>query len=265
MAPAHPNLQVRGTKSVGAGRSLHATRAFAAGDLLALLSDPLICLPAGPDALTTCAQCLRHSLRDPDSVSLRACTACRSVAYCGPACQRANWRLTHSKECKPLQRARGSSSSAASAAGAGALLPLPVRALVQVLVREDLLRAFDELEGHVARFRATSDAASWDGLQMQAQAGLHFAGVEAAKRAGSSLDAAVERAVGILCKLLTNGFSRDDAQLADSGLLVDGTLAMANHSCMPNAEVLVSGRRVHLRAKVPIAADEEVFISYQGA
>lgn len=46
------------------------------------------------------------------------------------------------------------------------------------------------------------------------------------------------------------------------GLLFDPTLATANHSCDPNAELECDGRHVQLVALREIKEGEEIFISY---
>lgn len=47
-----------------------------------------------------------------------------------------------------------------------------------------------------------------------------------------------------------------------SGILFDPLLAMANHSCNPNASLDCVGRTVHLSALRDIEEGEQVFISY---
>lgn len=49
------------------------------------------------------------------------------------------------------------------------------------------------------------------------------------------------------------------------GIFLEPTLAMANHSCVPNAMVQFVGRTAVLRAERPIEAGEEIEISYTGS
>ena len=46
------------------------------------------------------------------------------------------------------------------------------------------------------------------------------------------------------------------------GLCFEPVLALANHSCCPNAAIVFSGRRIMLRALDPIKQDQQIFISY---
>jgi MYND finger/SET domain len=236
-------IESRGTKFSPRGRSLHALRRFSPGDRIAHFTSPLISLPASPNALETCNHCLVPSR--PSKPKLRACSGCKRVVYCGPACQKANWTLIHAKECKVFKKR----------ADDLALMPTPVRGLVHVLLRDDLRTAFEDLEGNVGGFRA--EKAIWADLGLQAIAGLKFTGQAAT-------DEAVTAAIEVLCKIQTNSFDRYDADSNESGIFLHATLAMANHSCIPNAGVTCIGRTAVMRAILPIQEDEEIVISYTG-
>ncbi|PHH83960.1 hypothetical protein CDD83_2727 [Cordyceps sp. RAO-2017] len=84
----------------------------------------------------------------------------------------------------------------------------------------------------------------------------------AAPAGGTPSDDEVARAVELLCKIQTNAFHRHDADLGQVGLFLEPTLAMANHSCVPNALVRFVGRTAVLVAERPIEAGDEVEISY---
>ncbi|POR31286.1 Histone-lysine N-methyltransferase SMYD3 [Tolypocladium paradoxum] len=90
---------------------------------------------------------------------------------------------------------------------------------------------------------------------MMAVAGCAFAGMAAGEEE-------VARAVGLLCKIQTNAFHRYDADLGQVGIFLEPTLAMANHSCVPNAMVQFVGRTAVLRAERQIEAGDEIEISY---
>jgi hypothetical protein len=61
-----------------------------------------------------------------------------------------------------------------------------------------------------------------------------------------------------------NTFHRYDADVQDAGVCLDPTLAMANHSCLPNAMIHFMGRYAVLIALQTINVGEEVEISYIG-
>lgn len=65
-------------------------------------------------------------------------------------------------------------------------------------------------------------------------------------------------------QIQTNAFSRSEPETRQDGIFMHPTLAMVNHSCVPNALVVFSNRKAFLRALRPIATGEEIEISYIG-
>lgn len=177
-----PNIAVRGTKGVGAGRSLQAQKGFQPGALIATFTDPVLVLPNGPSAKVVCNHCLAHHK------PTKACTGCKAVVYCGPSCQRAHWALVHKLECKVFKRVQKSVEKD--------WLPTPVRALVQVLLRwdadEELRKRFGVLEGNVDRFKLREDI--WKDVGLQAYGGMAYSGRK-------ETDDELNMARDILCKV----------------------------------------------------------------
>lgn len=179
---SEPDIAVRGTKGVGAGRSLHALKSVQPGQLIATFKDPVLVLPNGPSAKVVCNHCLAHNK------PTKACTGCKAAVYCGPACQKANWTLIHKLECKVFKRVKTSVDKD--------WLPTPVRALVQVLLTWDaderLRRCFGSLEGNVDRFKQREDV--WKDVGLQAYGGMAYAGRK-------ETDNELNMARDILCKV----------------------------------------------------------------
>ncbi|TGJ85927.1 hypothetical protein E0Z10_g2801 [Xylaria hypoxylon] len=246
-------LALKGASAAPRGRGIVTARVFQAGDVIATFKSPSIAIPDSPHLSKTCSGCLLPSTpgSDPPSSSqppraVRACTGCRTVAYCSPACQKLDWTVgCHKAECKVFKRVRAEGHD---------FLPTPVRALVQVLLRPDMGEAMTEMEGHVDRFRRESSKL-WADMELQAIAALHYLGREANVK---SLPEAIE----ILCKSQVNSFNRLDEDVEQTGLFMNPSLAMVNHSCTPNAFVQFIGRQAVLHAYQEIKKDEEVEISY---
>ncbi|CAK7214253.1 hypothetical protein SCUCBS95973_002075 [Sporothrix curviconia] len=259
MSSVPAGLEIRGEKArpgqlpASRGRGLFATRSFAPGQEIAVFSKPLLVLPSGPDAATVCNYCL-----DPRRESVKLCTGCRVVAYCGPACQRAHWSRFHKVECKALQAAFASAAETAAAMPGAVVqpLPTPVRALMLLLLQwarsPDIRAAVDRLESNTHAFIANPQL--WDDFKMQAAAACKFCSWFSEEQ--------IKTAIEALCRIHTNAFDRFDPDLFLSGSFVDVTLAMANHACMPNAVVGFAGQAAYLRAQHPIAAGDEITISY---
>jgi hypothetical protein len=62
----------------------------------------------------------------------------------------------------------------------------------------------------------------------------------------------------------TNAFDRADLDSDQAGIFLEPTLAMINHSCLPNAFVSFHKRAAILRAEAAIKAGDELQISYIG-
>lgn len=260
MAALPPGIEIRGDRSppgvtpARRGRGLFATRSYEAGDEIALFADPLIVLPAGPDATKICNNCLDARR----SHLIKKCQGCLAVAYCGTQCQRAHWRRFHKFECKPLKNAFESAARTAAETPGGYVrpLPTPVRALMLLIlqwVNSPQLRAtVESLEGNAPAF--INNRELWNDFKLQAAAACQFTGWLGEDQ--------IRTAVEVMCRIHTNTFDRRDHNLTQSGIFLDANLAMVNHSCLPNAVVGFFGPKTWLRAQEPIAAGDEITISY---
>ncbi|KAK7430812.1 hypothetical protein QQZ08_002601 [Neonectria magnoliae] len=231
--PAAIQVRPHATK----GRALFAAQSFPPGSVI-LPFTPALLLPALSHVGSVCAHCLRPG-------TPRACSRCRAAAYCDAACQAAAWAAVHAKECKVLSRVAAQGRSG---------LPTPVRAVVQALLKPEVGDAVRPLEGNVEAWR---QSARWADMEMMAMGAVAFAGLKTSQEN-------VQKAVELLCKIQTNAFHRYDADLGQVGIFLEPTLAMANHSCIPNAMVQFIGRKAILRAETPIQAGDEIEISYTG-
>lgn len=236
------------------GRCLIATQTYTPGSVIATFSSPILALPDGPGAKTTCNWCLRVGSQNA-SVKLKACTGCKATVYCDAKCQRAHWKAIHKAECKVfnhLQKELGKD-----------WLPTPVRATVQILLLlkaendavADAFEGKDKLEGNVEGFK--TDAKVWQDFELMATAAAVYSG---SLQNEQGLDAAKD----VLCQVQTNAFNRLDADTGSSGIFLDRNLAMVNHSCVPNAFAGFDKRTATLRAGRQIKEGEEITISYIG-
>lgn len=111
------------------------------------------------------------------------------------------------------------------------------------------------MESHETDFR--QDRKLWEDIVLQARAAVMYGGLGEEK---------LGKAVGLLCRMKTNSFRATTPSEGGGskplGLLFDPTLATANHSCDPNAELECDGRHVQLVALREIREGEEIFISY---
>ncbi|KAH7197621.1 uncharacterized protein B0J16DRAFT_366802 [Fusarium flagelliforme] len=222
-------------KSHHKGRGIFSTKTFAPGDII-LPFTPTILIPSLSHINTVCSHCFKQK-------EVRSCSRCHAVSYCDAACQSANWTAVHSKECKVLRKVTEQGRPG---------LPTPVRAVVQALLKPEIGAALEGLEGNVASWRKSE---KWADMEMMAMGASAFAGLGTGQEE-------VQKALALLCKIQTNAFHRYDTDLGQVGIFLGPKLAMANHSCIPNAMVQFVGRKAILRAEKPIKVDDEIEISY---
>ncbi|KOS20559.1 Histone-lysine N-methyltransferase ASHR1 [Escovopsis weberi] len=234
-APAKPAPPVR--PHPRKGRALHAASRFQPGDVILAL-EPLLLLPSRFLLSSLCSHCFRPG--EP-----RACSRCRAAYYCDPACQAAAWKAVHSAECRALRAGLPDETRRRA-------LPTPVRALIQALVKPRVQDGLRDLVGHVHLRR---EGAEWENLQLMATGASAYSG----KGTGPE---AVQRACELLSKIEMNAFQRPSNDMGLTGIFLESTLAMVNHSCVPNALVQFSGRKAFLRAGQLINAGDEIEIAY---
>ncbi|KAF5707662.1 hypothetical protein FGLOB1_6811 [Fusarium globosum] len=217
------------------GRGIFSTRAFSPGDII-LPFTPTILIPSLSHIKTICSHCFKPA-------DVRSCSGCHAVSYCDGACQSANWTAVHSKECKLLRKVTEQGHPG---------IPTPVRAVIQALVKPGIGAALENLEGNVESWRKSD---KWADMEMMAMGATAFTGQGTGQEE-------LQKTLALLCKIQTNAFHRYDADLGQVGIFLEPKLAMANHSCIPNAMVQFVGRKAILRAEKPIKVDEEIEISY---
>ena len=65
-----------------------------------------------------------------------------------------------------------------------------------------------------------------------------------------------------MSQMSTNAFRAMSVSNDPVGLCFEPVMALANHSCTPNAAIVFDGRKIMLRALDPIKKGEQIFISY---
>ncbi|CAG8976284.1 hypothetical protein HYALB_00011769 [Hymenoscyphus albidus] len=219
------------------GNGLAASKPLDPGDLIVQIPSPYLLVVEKEALDRVCSYCLHET---PLS-SLKRCSSCKIVRYCTPTCQKEDWKLIHKRECGVLAKLP-------------AVPPTAVRALFQYLVRyggEGLDERSEGLESHWEEFKR--DQKRWDEIVLQARGAVAFSRTKESK---------MEMVTRLLCVLSTNAFRATLPDDTPIGLCYTPTLALANHSCTPNAFIIFSGRRISLHALSPIPLDGQIFISY---
>ncbi|KAF2009865.1 SET domain-containing protein [Aaosphaeria arxii CBS 175.79] len=249
--------------SSGSGKGLFANRAFAPGDAISVIERPLGTSLDVSRLEDTCSNCflwttmphadhgeaLGARLYVPEDARVDVCTGCRSVRYCGKKCQTAAWKRGHKYECKVLKSINSMP---------GRSLPKAVFAIIDMLSRRKNGLIDDrtwamlcELDGHVDHFRMSE---VWSDIELMATGALHYSGT------GNTFDR--DFVISMLGRVLANSLTIITPSLDPMGIMIDPHLCRINHSCDPNAFIMMDGPQVSIRPLREIKKDEEVLISY---
>ncbi|KAK7521644.1 hypothetical protein IWZ03DRAFT_98539 [Phyllosticta citriasiana] len=233
-----------------AGNGLFAKNSIPEGELIFSIARPLLTELESSRLILYCSNCFVRSndgLPGSRDIKISACTGCRVVSYCSKTCQSIAWKRQHKPQCsiwKGLAR--------------GKEIPHAVRLVAQALVArkngkisDEEWAAFKSLPSHVDKLRERDDFQTQAAMAMGA---LKYSGVE------MSWD--FEVALEIYARILTNSLTITTPTLYPIGIAVDPFASCANHSCEPNAFVVLEGSKLYFRALKPISKDEEIFMSY---
>jgi hypothetical protein len=226
------------------GRRLVARSAVDVGATLIDRESPAVFAPLD-DA---CHACLSPLATE----SSKRCGACRRAFYCSPACQRSAWS-EHKVDCRAISQ-------------------LPADAVEHVLPHVVLTVRIAWLfirERKSPRVERISTLLSNAAFLVEAQTAVLNAEATLASRilflqaAPDSQYVSVPFLTSILATITTNAIGVTEAtEYTDVGVGLYERLALLNHSCDPSAVILFDKQFAVLRAIRPIAAGEELTISY---
>ena len=225
-----------------------------ADEVLISISSPLLILVEKEALDKVCSYCFVPK----QNADLKRCNGCKVPRYCSTACQKVDWALIHQKECSILKKMPG-------------VPPTAVRGLIQLCLRNAHPPGLDTdwvgLEGHLNELRQSS---RWDQISLQSTAAVEYS---------KSPKNWVEWTTNLLCRvslshsiymsillmtlqMSTNAFRVALPDQTPIGICFSPALALANHSCSPNAAISFSGRTISLRSLNKIKSGEQIFISY---
>jgi SET and MYND domain-containing protein len=226
------------------GRHLVARHAIAVGDTLLDHEAP----SAHVVLNDACHQCLQPL--SPDHTS--RCSRCQLAYYCNATCQRAHW-AAHRDECAALAQLPESGRAHLSPQ-----LMLAIR-VAWLFVRERDSPRVKRIATLVTNVAHQSEAtiAEFNKLATLCSRVLFL------QKAPDCQYVSVPFLTGILSTLGANAIGiTEPVELTDVGIALFDRISLLNHSCDPNAVVLFDGAAAIVRALKPIAAGDEITISY---
>ncbi|KAF1940270.1 SET domain-containing protein [Clathrospora elynae] len=240
-------------QSGGTGSGLFAGRRFGAGEQIAVFKRPLVGSLETERISDTCANCYVWTegssgtrLYVPEGTEVQKCAGCHRFRYCSKACQKEAWNRGHKHECKLLKPLIGRE------------LPKAFLACMELLIRRkhDLISDEDwemlcRLPDHIDDFKRT---ASYENMVLMAVGAGEFSSSQ------NMFDQ--DFIAAMYGRVLSNSLTLITPTLDPLGIILDPTLCRINHSCDPNAYIMMDGAEVSIRTLRPIKKDKEIYISY---
>ncbi|KAH7123742.1 hypothetical protein B0J11DRAFT_462829 [Dendryphion nanum] len=240
------------------GYGLFSNRSVSSGEEITSVKRPLSVSLDPPRLDDTCANCFvwtggangigSRSYVDK-TITVSSCGGCKRVKYCSRVCQKSSWTSPnpgHKHICKVVAPLFGKE------------LPKAVLATMELLIRrqrklisDDDWTALCQLESHIDDFKQTGQ---YEGIDLMAMGAGQFSGTSTVFNR--------DFVASMYGRILTNCLTLITPTLDPLGIIIDPLLCQINHSCDPNAYLMLEGPTVSLRTLRPIEKDEEIYISY---
>ncbi|KAL2163927.1 hypothetical protein VTH06DRAFT_3139 [Thermothelomyces fergusii] len=240
-------LEIRPSKIDNTGSGLFVGSEIGANSEIYRVVPMMHALKPGNDHY--CHHCLKDTEdmlgRPPQTVKAMPCTGCKVARYCSKQCQKLAWGLYHRDECRILKHEPAMAS--------------------QTLLTHRLI--FWQQRGYLTTPQAKTL------MLLESHFEEHTAHSELAE-AIFDIGNAIREATGkkvqpsvpwrLLTVMRTNCIPLRPAKSIEDviGYAFDMVTAMINHSCAPNAFITFEGSHLRVRSLKPIAAGEEITVSY---
>jgi SET and MYND domain-containing protein len=264
------------------GRGLFATKSLKAGELIFQKTRPLVAALDFIRQNDTCSNCFRSKLSelavssdasDNASFAAKKCTGCRMVSYCSKvhksvitykhsanvsqACQTQHWKRCHKHICKILKEALTNipflKENPHTISNVTFALVEMIETRRQLTLSERDWISLLQLKSHATEMKARDPGKFQEAEQIAERALIYL---------GNPPDYSQDFATQLACAILTNSLTLVAPTCDPLGLVLDPFACLANHSCEPNAYVVMDGPELSFRSLNAISAGEEVLVSY---
>ncbi|CAI6331507.1 unnamed protein product [Periconia digitata] len=255
---ARSSVCVKGSSSTTGGQrvgnGLFSSHDVKPGEAVLRIKRPLMASLESERLKDTCANCFVWTegsswgsrLYVKDGVTVQTCAGCKRFRYCSKACQKEAWVRGHKHECKNLKHISDKE------------LPKAVLGCMELLVRRKHKLIPDQewerlcqLETHMEDFKRNGRDG---GIELMAMGTSQFSFTQ------DTFDK--DFVAAMYARILSNSLTLMTPSFDPLGIMVDATLCYINHSCDPNAYIVMDGSQVQLRTLRAVKKDEELFISY---
>ncbi|KAI0777740.1 SET domain-containing protein [Trametes elegans] len=223
-----PSLEIR--ESQRYGRGIYAKFPFQAGSVILSIT-PHVRVLSTPYLDQYCSSCAAPG----SEAGLRRCPKCKTVYYCNQECQKRDWAW-HKRECSALQ------SWASTAPSQDLSVPGDaIRCLGRILwgsQKEGLDSNWATEIRMMQSNRSSLQASSFESHTHLAHSLVRYLGVSSpGELEPYGLNSAGDL-VDLISRFTTNTFTLTSFSLTPIGICVAPTVALANHSCDPNAVIV---------------------------
>ncbi|KAF1959201.1 SET domain-containing protein [Byssothecium circinans] len=236
------------------GDGLFSGHDFKAGEFMGARKRPMIASLETERLRDTCANCyiwtegssLGSRLYVKEGTKVQACAGCKRFRYCSKACQKEAWTRGHKHECKNL-RSVGDRELPKAVLGCMELLVRKKHGLISEQEWDILCR----LDTHAEDFQRNG---KYGGIELMALGTSEFSFTQ---------DTFDKKFVAAMyARILSNSLTLITPTFDPLGIMVDPIFCHLNHSCDPNAYLVMDGPEIELHALKDIKMDEEIYISY---
>ncbi|KAJ4992084.1 MYND finger [Stagonosporopsis vannaccii] len=230
------------------GNGLFANVDFEPGQLLASIRRPIVGSLDSERLHDTCANCYTWTEGASTGVRTYACTRERQLRIVDQqqACQKAAWNRGHKYQCKIFKKL-GDREIPKAVLACMDLLTMKKHDIIPAQAWEMLL----SLPPHIDDFKTNGN---YGNIELMAMGASQFSLTQ------DLFDK--DFVAAMYARVLTNSLTLITPTLDPLGIIIDPMLGHFNHSCDPNAYIIMDGAEVNVRSLKPIKKDEEIFISY---
>ncbi|KAJ6398892.1 hypothetical protein OIU77_019619 [Salix suchowensis] len=235
------------------GRCLLTTKNFYPGEVI-LRQEPYVCVPN--NTVSRCDGCFA-------SESLKKCSACQAVWYCGSTCQKSEWKL-HRLECIALSRLEKEKRKAVTPS-----IRLMVRLYLsrklqnEMFIPASVTDSCNFVEALVSHLKDLDEKQLVLYAQMASLVHLILQWPEInLKEIAEKLLQGPQLILCCYSLLACNAHTICDCELRPLGTGLYPIVSIINHSCLPNAVLIFEGKSSVVRAVEHIPEGAEVSIAY---
>ncbi|KAL5514375.1 hypothetical protein ACEPAG_2463 [Sanghuangporus baumii] len=256
-----PFLSIKRTQETG--RGLWTNKDVSAGTVIIAVKPHVHALSRSQLALYCTACCAPQPW-----TGFKKCSKCKTVYYCGTACQNADWNL-HKQECKAIQR-WAASAPAESDGSKYTVPPEAVRCLARIIWKRKKLGSGSIWWKELDAMQSKRDGIAQSMVDAQvhlAHAVVRYMGVSGQEELQEQGISSISELVDLISKFTLNAFTLTSPSLSPIGVSLAPLAGLLNHDCDPNVAVVfprVSNQEPELQVVAirDIPTNSELFTSY---